>query len=274
MTELLDGVHRIEAQVAGRPLYLFLFLGDRRLLLDAGCSTTVGDSILPYLRGLDLGVEDLDLLVITHSDLDHQGGPCALARESPRLLVTCGALDRELVSDPEALVSQRYSAYLEHGIGYGEDALAWIRAMSGEAQAVDVGLAGGETIRLGPGFELRVLHVPGHSPGHLALHDERSGAVFAGDCVQGSVYLDFLAETRDYVERLDGLACECLSLAPAGLTLRELIERCNERLPEPWAGDAAQELVFSLHGHLHRFVVQGKVSVARDGDRPIFRWRG
>ena len=73
---------------------------------------------------------------------------------------------------------------------------------------------------------------------------------------------------------LDGLARECLSLAPAGLTLRELIERCNERLPEPWAGEAAQELVFSLHGHLHRFVVQGKVSVARDGDRPIFRWRG
>lgn len=127
MTELLDGVHRIEAEVAGRPLYLFLFLGDRRLLLDAGCSTTVGDSVLPYLRGLDVEVEDLDLLVITHSDLDHQ-------------------------------------------------ALAWIRAMSGEAQAVDVGLAGGETIRLGPGFELRVLHVPGHSPGHLALHDERSGA--------------------------------------------------------------------------------------------------
>src|SRR5207237_1362439 len=82
-------------------------------------------------------VADLDLLVITHSDLDHQ-------------------------------------------------ALAWIRAMSGEAEAVDVGLAGGGTIRLGPGFELRVLHVPGHSPGHLALHDERSGAVFAGDCVQGS----------------------------------------------------------------------------------------
>ena len=34
-----------------------------------------------------------------------------------------------------------------------------------------------------------MLHVPGHSPGHLALHDTRTGALFSGDCVQGSVYL-------------------------------------------------------------------------------------
>ena len=87
-------------------------------------------SVPTYVAPDAEGARRLDLLVITHSDLDHQGGARALARESPRLLVTCGALDRELVSDPEALVSQRYSAYLEHGIGYGEDALAWIRAMS------------------------------------------------------------------------------------------------------------------------------------------------
>src|SRR5262249_7253550 len=36
---------------------------------------------------------------------------------------------------------------------------------------------------------LRVLHVPGHSPGHLAVQDTRTGALFSGDSVQGSVYL-------------------------------------------------------------------------------------
>src|SRR5689334_1299778 len=189
MTEVGADIHRIEAEVAGRPLYLFLFLGERRLLLDAGCSTTVAEFVAPYLHGLGLAIEDLDLLVITHSDLDHQGGVDALARENPRLLVACGVLDRELVADPEALVARRYSAYRQHGIEYDEEALAWIREMSGAARAVDVGLAGGETIRIGPGFELSVLHVPGHSPGHLALHDGRSRALFSGDCVQGSVYL-------------------------------------------------------------------------------------
>jgi glyoxylase-like metal-dependent hydrolase (beta-lactamase superfamily II) len=320
MTELLEGVHRIEAEVAGRPLYLFLFLDERRLLLDAGCSTTVAEFVVPYLNGLGLVVEDLDLLVITHSDLDHQGGVHALASESRRLIVACGVLDRELVSDPDALVARRYSAYEKHGIEYGEDALAWIREMSGEARPVDVGLAGGETIRLGPGCELSVLHVPGHSPGHLALFDPRSGALFAGDCVQGSVYpgldgapklcptytdvdpyLDtiaslealspselhgchwpaqrdgdvrtFLAETRGYVDTVDELVQDCLGAVPSGLTLRELIEACNARLPEPWGAETAPELVYSLHGHLERLVHQGRVTVAGDAP-PLFRWSG
>src|SRR2546430_1454365 len=117
--ELLDGIHRIDAEVGGRPLYLFLFLGERRLLLDAGCSTTVAESVLPYLDSLGRGPRDLDLLVITHSDLDHQGGAHALARANTDLTVACGALDRELVSSPDAIMSRRYGAYrADHGIGY------------------------------------------------------------------------------------------------------------------------------------------------------------
>src|SRR5262249_58044599 len=100
MTEISDSVHRIEAEVGGRPLYLFLVLGERKLLLDAGCSTTVEASILPYLATLGLGPRDLDLLLVTHPDLDHQGGVHALAATNPSLTVACGTLDRDMVSDP------------------------------------------------------------------------------------------------------------------------------------------------------------------------------
>ena len=188
--EILDGIHRIDAEVGGRPLYLYLFLGERNLLLDAGCATTVGDTILPYLDSLGLGPRDIDLLVITHSDLDHQGGAHALARANPDLTVACGALDRELVSDPDAIMAQRYGAFrVDHGIDYDGETTAWMREMCGSPRPVDAVYGGGETIDLGGNIELHVLHVPGHSPGHLALHDTRTGALFSGDCVQGSVYL-------------------------------------------------------------------------------------
>ena len=190
MTEVGDHIHRIEAEVGGRPLYLFLFLGEQKLLLDAGCSTTVEASILPYLAGLGLGPRDLDLLLITHPDLDHQGGVHALAAANPNLTVACGALDRDLVSDPEFILERRYLAYVEaHGIGYDEDTSRWMREMCGEARPVDHVFAGGETIELAPGWDLSVFHVPGHSAGHLAVQDSRTGAFFSGDCIQGSVYL-------------------------------------------------------------------------------------
>jgi glyoxylase-like metal-dependent hydrolase (beta-lactamase superfamily II) len=87
-------------------------------------------------------------------------------------------------------MARRYHGFRdEHGIDYDDEASAWLREMCGERQPVDSVFAGGETIDLGGGAELRVLHVPGHSPGHLALQDARTGALFSGDCVQGSVYL-------------------------------------------------------------------------------------
>ena len=310
--EVVAGVHRIEAEVGGRPLYLFLFLGELNLLLDAGCSSSVDEFIVPYLAELGLGIRDLDMLVISHCDLDHQGGAHALKQGNESLLITCGALDVPLVSDPEVLIARRYEAFRpDHGIGYDAETLAWFREMCGPAQAVDIGWAGGEILRLGSDWELRFLRVPGHSPGHLALLDRRSGALFSGDCLQGSVYqgLDgtprlcptythvdpyletaaaieslapselhgchwpakrddnvaaFLAETRDYVERIDALVAVSLSDRP--MTLRALIAAVNEQLDEPWPEGLDQELVYSVHGHVERLVERGQVSVGRDGD--------
>lgn len=188
--EILDGVHRIDAEVGGRPLYLFFFRGERNVLLDAGLASTVPEFVVPYLGSLGLGPRDVDLLVVTHPDSDHQGGAHALAAASPGLVIACGALDRELVSDPDAIMALRYDAYrADHGIGYDAETTAAMRAMCGEAQPVDRVFTGGEAIDLGGGRELHVLNVPGHSPGHIALHDSRTSALFSGDCVQGSVYL-------------------------------------------------------------------------------------
>jgi glyoxylase-like metal-dependent hydrolase (beta-lactamase superfamily II) len=223
VTELLKGVHRIEAEVGGRPLYLFLFLGERRMLLDAGCASTVDEFIAPALAELGLGLEDLDLLLITHSDLDHQGGTHALRTDNPGLWVACGLPDVPLVADPERLVRERYHAYAEdHGVEPGPDADAWLRAEAGEAEPVDLGLRGGEVIRLGPRWNLRVLHVPGHSPGHLAVYDERTRALFSGDCVQGRVYLGLdgtpkLCPTYTHIDEYLKTAALVESLAPSEL---------------------------------------------------------
>jgi glyoxylase-like metal-dependent hydrolase (beta-lactamase superfamily II) len=45
------------------------------------------------------------------------------------------------------------------------------------------GLRGGETLRLGPGWRVEVLALPGHTPGHLGLWDPRSGAAIVIDAV-------------------------------------------------------------------------------------------
>lgn len=50
--------------------------------------------------------------------------------------------------------------------------------------AIDARLEEGEELDLG-GRSLRVLHTPGHAPGHLALHDLDAGVLVAADLVSG-----------------------------------------------------------------------------------------
>jgi glyoxylase-like metal-dependent hydrolase (beta-lactamase superfamily II) len=163
------------------------------------------------------------VLLITHSDLDHQGGAAGLKRANPSLWVTCGVLDLPLVAEPEALIAARYQAYAQlHGITPDQDTLAWMRRESGEPVRIDVGWSGAELLELGPGWSVRILHVPGHSVGHLAIYDERSGALFSGDCVQGSVYRGLdgtpkLCPTYTHVDDYLATAEVIESLAPREL---------------------------------------------------------
>lgn len=58
-----------------------------------------------------------------------------------------------------------------------------------EDVAVEIGrtLKEGDVVRIGRG-ELKVIHVPGHSPGSICLYDEKDGFVIVGDTLfQGSI---------------------------------------------------------------------------------------
>ena len=52
---------------------------------------------------------------------------------------------------------------------------------------IDRNLKEGDTVKIGRG-ELKVLHVPGHSPGSICLYDEEDGFIIVGDTLfQGSI---------------------------------------------------------------------------------------
>ena len=65
--------------------------------------------------------------------------------------------------------------------GPSPDDVAFLTRELGGDAPVDVGLTGGETLRLGPDWRVEVLALPGHTPGHLGLWDPRSGAAIIID---------------------------------------------------------------------------------------------
>lgn len=89
---------------------------------------------------------------------------------------------------------------------------------SGEAVTIDAPLADGDVITLGH-EHLRVLHVPGHSPGGIALYSPDGHFVLAGDSLfAGSIGRTDL-EGGDYATLVDAVRRKLLTLPPDTLVL-------------------------------------------------------
>jgi NAD(P)-dependent dehydrogenase (short-subunit alcohol dehydrogenase family)/glyoxylase-like metal-dependent hydrolase (beta-lactamase superfamily II) len=175
--------------VGNRNLYLYLLRGEERtVLLDTGCAPDPERVIVPYLAGFGLSAADVDLIITTHADVSHSGGNSAFRRLNPRVILTCGDLDRTLIEDPAVLYARRYYAAAEpHGISYPDDTHQWMLELSGAAQPVDLTWRGGESLRLGPDWSVEIRAAPGHSAGHLAVWDPRSRTLLMADAVQGAM---------------------------------------------------------------------------------------
>ncbi len=205
------------------------------LLVDAGMGA--GD-LAGALSARELIGERPLLLVVTHAHADHAGGahqfwPRAVHIAEASLLTTPPAWRPLVVADypPEFHKYFDWSEWQER-VGVGE-------AGSGEGDAEVTEGVGEEADGLAvcavptPGFDpwtftvppatptlqvqegdvfdlgdraLRVLHLPGHSPGSIGLWDERAGVLFAGDVVydvgalldglEGSSIADYCATMR------------------------------------------------------------------------------
>src|SRR5690348_11911110 len=180
--ELYNDVHQICSLYGGRHLFQYLFLGKRQVLVDSGVAETPAETIIPYIDELGLDPKRLDMVITTHPDGDHQGGNAAMREAAPSVLIACGERDRRLVQDPVHLYDERYNFLKsEHAVGF-EDSPS---SDAGSRCRVDIGFVGDEHIALADDWELEVLHVPGHSAGHLALFDRRRKAAFVSDAVHG-----------------------------------------------------------------------------------------
>jgi glyoxylase-like metal-dependent hydrolase (beta-lactamase superfamily II) len=186
--EIFRHVYQIASLVADRNLFQYLFVGDNTVLLDTGASYTLGETISPALKRIGVEPSRLAMAINTHADADHHGGNASLKNIAGQILLACGEQDRLIIENPDRLFAARYDQWIpEHGVGLGlqPEASEWVRMMVGPPQRIDQTFVGGERIRIDDDRSLQVLHVPGHSDGHLALYDPVNRAVFVGDALHG-----------------------------------------------------------------------------------------
>jgi glyoxylase-like metal-dependent hydrolase (beta-lactamase superfamily II) len=183
--EVAAGIHRIESALGERFMAQYLLVGEERtLLVDTGLPQTPAEAIVPYLESIDRSVEAIDEVLTSHADLDHSGGNRALRDLQPGARFSCHELDRRWIESNEAMVAENYLWHEPYGFDEPDEAgRAELRALCGGDSTVDLGLRGGETLRLERGWRVELVHLPGHTPGHLGVWDPRSRAAIVVDAV-------------------------------------------------------------------------------------------
>ena len=136
--QLAAGVHVIEAEFWGRPLFLPLFVGDHVTLADTGLVGMGTSCVLPYLERLSRSPRDLNLIINTHAHTDHIGGNLELWLASEkRARFVAHAADKPLIEDPQGAGAGPYQRYVHLGFITAE-ALASALAAGGSGVKVDV----------------------------------------------------------------------------------------------------------------------------------------
>jgi len=161
--EIAAGTTLIDTGMGGNSgiTAVFLIKGERTCLVDAGAPAEA-QRLIEQLDALHAFPPDV--IVVTHPHWDHAQGIPALRREAER---------RGARIDVMALVEAvPLLADASFNDDYGAGQFASVSGVTPlrEGDAVDLG-----------GWSLRVLAVPGHCAGHLALLDERNGMLHLGD---------------------------------------------------------------------------------------------
>jgi glyoxylase-like metal-dependent hydrolase (beta-lactamase superfamily II) len=177
--EVARGIHRVEGDLGERYVCQYLLVGEERtLLVDTGLREMPRTVIAPYLDG-----RPVDDVLISHADVDHCGGNVAMRELAPGARFLCGEADRAWIESNAAMLAGNYRWYEAYGFGPSAEDVAFLEHELGGDAPIDASLQGGETLRLGPGRELEVLALPGHTLGHLGLWDAETGAAIVIDAV-------------------------------------------------------------------------------------------
>jgi glyoxylase-like metal-dependent hydrolase (beta-lactamase superfamily II) len=167
-------------------VFLYLVQGERVALIDTGAADSPDTVLQGALAEMRLSFSGVDLILNTHAHLDHAGGNLGTKRRS-QAPIHVHAGDLAMAQSTEAQVEFHCGPLraLEFPMDAVAERATHVRHNAGEPAGADILLKDGDKIDLGSGVALRVIHTPGHTPGHVTFFWEAEGIAFTGDAVQG-----------------------------------------------------------------------------------------
>ncbi|MGC5287465.1 MBL fold metallo-hydrolase [Micromonospora sp. DT231] len=199
------------------PNFWWLRGDDRDLVIDAGLGVVALREAIPAMFARD------PMVLLTHAHLDHVGGAAEFADRAAH------PAEADLLA--AGVPASLYGAELFDKLGIDAAGAPVPELMIDALPDPDYDPAAyriapmtlhrllddGDHVDLG-GRTLTVLHLPGHTPGSIALLEERTGTLYSGDIVYEGALIDDLpnSDVADYRRSMEFLADLDVSIVHPG----------------------------------------------------------
>jgi glyoxylase-like metal-dependent hydrolase (beta-lactamase superfamily II) len=164
-------------------------------LFDVGCGSNAAvERLLNALKYLNWNSKPIRKIILSHAHPDHMGAMGTLLSEMKPETVLLHEMDVPYALDPERLslsfdiplckarASGTTTRNETEQKGPGFDLIGYFRSLDCAMCPMkpDRILVESDTIQIGH-YDFRVIHTPGHAPGHVSLYDKDKRLLLAGD---------------------------------------------------------------------------------------------
>ncbi|UKS28561.1 MBL fold metallo-hydrolase [Paenibacillus sp. HWE-109] len=159
--EIANGVHMLELDFHGHTINpILLWDHEMAVLIDTGFPGQI-ENLRMTMKKAGVSLDMLKVVILTHQDIDHIGS-------LPEILQECG-------SNVQVYAHELDKPYIQGELPLLKDGHIKNPPMG----RVDSTLIDGQELAFCGG--IRVIHTPGHTPGHISLYLRRSKTLVAGD---------------------------------------------------------------------------------------------
>lgn len=156
---------------------------DNRVLVDCGYIGSL-QKIEDALNSNDIAPESVTHIILTHQDHDHIGAAAKFKRKYPKVKIMASSIEAPYITGTKKTLRLEQAEQLQKILSPQQQAFGVAFCnMLRNVEPVGVDWMFDENDNLPFCGGCRVLHTPGHTPGHISLYLKEFDIIIAGDAI-------------------------------------------------------------------------------------------
>ncbi|WP_028400046.1 MBL fold metallo-hydrolase [Ectobacillus panaciterrae] len=152
-----------------------VLLGEKITLIET-CASPSLPYILKGLEALNVQLDDIAYIVVTHVHLDHAGAAGLLMEKCKNAKLIVHPRGARHLVDPTKLIQGAQAVY-------GEQFDSLFSPILPVSEERIITVQDGDTLEIGNNRTLTFYDTPGHAKHHLSIHDSLTNGIFTGDTI-------------------------------------------------------------------------------------------